>query len=120
PLREYELAMVGWNLVVDRCAKEMEQEHNYVNSPLGEGVQLVTSGPRLARSHGSASTRMIGPDDVVAMDYCRVPYLWGYRMGMGRVVSMRPLKSEETDIHNTITEAYDAATSMLKPGTPCS
>ncbi|MDD9731551.1 Xaa-Pro peptidase family protein [Mameliella sp. AT18] len=120
PMREYELAMVGWNLVVNRCAKEMEDEQNFVNSPLGEGVQLVTSGPRLARSHGSASTRLIGPEDVVAMDYCRVPYLWGYRMGMGRVVSMRPLTSQETDIHNTVTEAYDVAVGMLRPGTPCS
>lgn len=120
PLREYEVAMAGWNHVVARCAEEMKDEHNYVNSPLGEGVQLVTSGPRLARSHGSASTRMIGPNDVVAMDYCRVPYLWGYRMGMGRVVSMRPLNSEETDIHSTITTAYETAVDMLKPGTPCS
>jgi len=65
PLREYELATLGWNHVVDCCAKEMEHSHSHVNSPLGEGVQLITSGPRLARSHGSASTRQIEPDDVV-------------------------------------------------------
>lgn len=118
PLREYELAAVGWNHVVDCCAKDME--HNHVNSPIGEGVQLITSGPRLARSHGSASTRKIEPDDVVMMDFCRVPYLWGYRMGMGRVVSLRRLTSEEADIHDVITKAYEAGVGMLRPGTRCS
>jgi Xaa-Pro aminopeptidase len=118
PLREYELASIGWNHVVDCCAKEME--HSHVNSPLGEGVQLITSGPRLARAHGSASTRRIEPDDVVMMDFCRVPYLWGYRMGMGRVVSLRRLNSEEQDIHATVTKAYEAGVAMLRPGVKCS
>ncbi len=118
PIREYEVAALGWRHVCECCAKEMGS--NYVNSPIGEGVQLIASGPRLARSHGSASNRVIEPDDVVAMDYCRVPYLWGYRMGMGRVVSRRKLKAEEKDIHATITKSYDAGVAMLRPGASCS
>jgi len=41
-------------------------------------------------------------------------------MGMGRVVSLRGLKNEETDIHDTITKAYEAGVGMLRPGTRCS
>jgi Xaa-Pro aminopeptidase len=118
PLREFELAMLGWEHVVACCAKEMGPHQ--VNSPVGEGVQLITSGPRLARAHGSASTRQIEPDDVVMMDFCRVPYLWGYRMGMGRVVSLRKLNSEEIDIHAAITRSYKVGIEMLRPGTRCS
>jgi Xaa-Pro aminopeptidase len=115
--KEYELALLGLNYVVEKCAHALHGTD--VNSPMGEGVQLITSGPRLARAHGSASCREIAPDDVVMFDYCRVPYLQGYRVAMGRVVSQRPLTSEEKDIDATITNSYDAATKMLKPGTAC-
>jgi Xaa-Pro dipeptidase len=116
--REYEIAMFGWDYVVRRCAEAMEG--NEVNSPLGEGVQLVTSGPRLAMSHGSASTRRIAPDDVVMMDFCRVPYLLGYRIGMGRVVTQRRLTSEEEDIEATIQRAYRVGLGLVRPGVTCS
>ena len=116
--REYEIAMIGWEYVVRRCAEVMEG--NEVNSPLGEGVQLVTSGPRLAMSHGSASTRRIAPDDVVMMDFCRTPYLLGYRIGMGRVVTQRRLTSEEEDIEATIQRAYRLGLSYVRPGVTCS
>ena len=116
--REYEIAMIGWEAVVRRCAEAMEG--NEVNSPLGEGVQLVTSGPRLAMSHGSASTRRIQPDDVVMMDFCRTPYLLGYRIGMGRVVTQRGLSSEEEDIEATIQRAYRVGIGLVRPGVTCS
>jgi Xaa-Pro aminopeptidase len=117
-VREYEVAMVGWEYVVRRCAEVMEGHE--VNSPLGEGVQLVTSGPRLAMSHGSASTRRIAADDVVMMDFCRTPYLLGYRIGMGRVVTQRRLTSEEEDIETTIQQAYRVGVSLARPGVTCS
>jgi Xaa-Pro aminopeptidase len=117
-LREYEIAMIGWEYVVRRCAEVMDG--NEVNSPLGEGVQLVTSGPRLAMSHGSASTRRIAPDDVVMMDFCRVPYLLGYRIGLGRVATQRRLTSEEEDIEATIQQAYRVGLSYVRPGVTCS
>lgn len=116
--REYEVAMLGWQYVARRCAEAMEA--NEVNSPLGEGVQLITSGPRLAMSHGSASTRRIAPDDVVMMDFCRVPYLLGYRIGMGRVVTQRRLTSDEEDIEATIQRAYRIGLKLIRPGVTCS
>lgn len=116
-VREIDVALAGWSYVVRRCAEEMAG--NEVNSPIGEGVQLVTSGPRLAMAHGSASTRNIQPDDLVMMDFCRVPFLHGYRTGMGRVVAQRPLTSEEDDIEATIQRAYQTGLSLLRPGVPC-
>lgn len=116
--REYELAMHGWEHVVHRCAEALD--HTDVNSPIGEGVQLITSGHRLARAHGSASCKHIEPDDVVALDYCRVPYLLGYRMAMGRIVSLRKLNSEERDIDAITSKAYQVGVAMMRPGTSCS
>jgi Xaa-Pro aminopeptidase len=116
--REYELAMHGLEHVVHKCAAELEGTD--VNSPMGDGVQLITSGPRLARAHGSASGRRIESNDVVMFDFCRVPYLLGYRMAMGRVVSLRRLNSEEKDIEAAIDKAYAAAIAMCKPGASCS
>lgn len=116
--REYELALLGWEHVVHKCAEALGDNH--VNSPIGEGVQLITSGPRLCRAHGSASCRHIQPNDVVMFDYCRVPYLLGYRMAMGRVVSLRKLNSEEQDIDAAITRAYKAGIAMVSPGASCS
>jgi Xaa-Pro aminopeptidase len=116
--REFEVAMLGWDYTVRRCAEALGQTH--VNSPLGEGVQLITSGPRLAMAHGSASTRLIEPTDVVMMDFCRVPFLLGYRLGMGRVVTRRRLSSEEEDIEATVQKAYRVALSYARPGATCS
>ena len=64
--------------------------------------------------------REIAPDDVVMIDFCRVPYLLGYRMAMGRVVSLRKLTSEEQDIDAAIDKAYRAAVAMCRPGASCS
>ena len=112
--REYEVAMLGLQHVVEKCAEALA--HTDVNSPIGEGLQLITSGPRLSRAHGSASCRMIGSDDVVQFDYCRVPYLLGYRAAMGRVVSLRALRSEEREIEATVNQAYQLGVSLLRPG----
>ena len=118
PWREYELAMHGWAHVVNRCAEALDRTD--VNSPIGEGVQLITSGHRLARAHGSASCKHIARDDVVALDYCRVPYLLGYRMAMGRIVSLRKLTSEEKDIDAITSKAYEVGFSMVRDGASCS
>ena len=116
--REYELAMHGWEHVVGRCAEALDQTD--VNSPIGESVQLITSGHRLARAHGSASCKHIAHDDIVALDYCRVPYLLGYRMAMGRIVALRKLTSEEKDIDAITSKAYDVGVSMVRDGASCS
>lgn len=117
--RECDVAMLGLEHNVRACAEVIESEtHNelYVDSPIGLGAQLLTSGPRLNRPHGTASTRMIEPNEVVAIDLCRVPYLLGYRMGFGRIISQRPLDSTEQDINATVKKSYETAVSMCRPG----
>jgi Xaa-Pro aminopeptidase len=54
------------------------------------------------------------------MDFCRTPYLLGYRIGMGRVVTQRRLTSEEQDIEATIQRAYQVGVSHVRPGASCS
>ena len=53
-------------------------------------------------------------------DFCRVPYLLGYRMAMGRVVSLRKLNSEEKDIEAVIEKSYTTGVAMCRPGASCS
>lgn len=117
--REYEVAMKGWAHNVKACAACIQSEtpNKYdVDSPIGMSAQLLTSGPRLNRAHGTASTRMIEPTDIVAIDFCRVPFLLGYRTGFGRIVAQRPLTSTEKDIDAVVKKAYDAAVDMCRPG----
>jgi Xaa-Pro dipeptidase len=118
--REYEIALLGWEHNVRAAAECIETETDnelYVNSPLGFNAQLLMSGVRLNRIHGTASTRMIEPGDQVSIDLCRVPFLLGYRTGFGRVICQRPLNSTEQDIYATLKKSYDVAVSMCRPGT---
>lgn len=119
-LRECDVALLGLEHNVRACAECIDTStHNelYVDSPIGLGAQLLTSGPRLNRSHGTASTRVIEPTDIVAIDLCRIPFLLGYRIGFGRVIAQRPLDSTEQDINATVKRSYDTAVSMCRPGT---
>lgn len=117
--REYEVALKGWEHNVHACAAciqgETHDEH-HVDSPIGLAAQILTSGPRLDRAHGIASTRMIEPSDLVAIDLCRVPFLLGMRTGFGRIISQRRLTSTEEDINAAIKKAYDAALDVCRPG----
>ena len=117
--REYEVAMKGWEHNVHACAKCIAEEtpnEHFVDSPIGLAAQILTSGPRLNRSHGIASTRVIEPTDFVAIDLCRVPFLLGMRTGFGRIIAQRPLSSTEEDINAAIRKAYDAALDVCRPG----
>jgi Xaa-Pro dipeptidase len=119
-LRECDVAMLGLEHNVRACAECIgSSTHNelYVDSPIPLGAQLLTSGPRLNRSHGTASTRLIEPTDIVAIDLCRTPFLLGYRIGFGRIIAQRPLDSSEQDINATVRKSYDTAVSMCRPGT---
>lgn len=119
-LRECDVALLGLEHNIRACAECIETStYNefYVDSPIGLGAQLLTSGPRLSRPHGTASTRVIEPTDIVAIDLCRVPYLLGYRLGFGRIIAQRPLSSDEEDINATVKKSYDVAVSMCRPGT---
>lgn len=117
--REYEVAMKGWAHNVKACAACIQSEtpnKHYVDSPIGMSAQLLTSGSRLNRAHGTASTRMIEPSDLVAIDLCRVPFLLGVRTGFGRVVAQRLLTSTEEDIDAIVKKSYDAALLLCRPG----
>ncbi|MBX5086773.1 aminopeptidase P family protein [Rhizobium lentis] len=117
--RECDVAMLGWQHNVLACAECIETSTDngeFVDSPIGMSAQLLTSGPRLSRAHGTASTRVIEPTDLVAIDLCRVPFLLGYRIGFGRVISQRPLNSTEQDINATVKKSYEVGVSMLRPG----
>ncbi|PWE53706.1 hypothetical protein DEM27_24525 [Metarhizobium album] len=117
--REYEVAMKGWAHTVKACAACIDSEtpnHDHVDSPIGMSAQLLTSGSRLNRAHGTASTKMIEPNDIVAIDFCRVPFLLGFRTGFGRIVAQRPLSSTEQDINAAVRKSYDAALDMCRPG----
>lgn len=121
--RECDVAMAGWRhnvLTCAECIESMTDNDLYVDSPIGMSAQLLTSGPRLSRAHGTASTRVIEPTDLVAIDLCRVPFLLGYRIGFGRVIAQRPLKSTEQDINATVKKSYELGVSMLRPGTDVS
>src|SRR3546814_12424809 len=56
--------------------------------------------------------------DVCSSDL--VPYVLGYRIGMGRVVTQRRLTSEEEEIEATIQRAYQVGLSCVRPGATCS
>lgn len=120
-LSEADVALLGWEHNVraaSECIRSSTQNEDYVESPIGLNAQLLTSGPkRISRAHGTASTRLIEPSDLVAIDLCRVPFLLGYRTGFGRVISQRQLSSNEQDINATVKKSYEVAKSMLRPGT---
>lgn len=117
--REYEIAMKGYEHNVEACAACIINEtpnSDHVDSPIGMSAQLLMSGSRLNRAHGTASTRLIEPEDFVAIDFCRVPFLLGFRTGFGRVIAQRALNSTEQDINAAVQLAYTKALDMCRPG----
>ncbi|RYH29869.1 MAG: aminopeptidase P family protein, partial [Alcaligenaceae bacterium] len=119
-LRECDVALLGWEHSVRanaECIESSTHNETFAQSPINLGAQLLTSGPRLSRPHGTASTRKIESDDIIAIDLCRVPYLLGYRTGFGRVIAQRPLNSSEQDINAVVKKSYDTAVSLCRPGT---
>ena len=115
--REFEVALVGWDYVVRECARYLDG--NNLESPIAEAAQLICSGERLSMPHAIASGRGIGPNDVVQLDFCRIPFVAGYRIGFGRIVSLRKLSSDEADMEAAVQKAYKVGLSMLRPGVKC-
>ena len=119
-VREYEIARLGRDeatrqaaVIADAIHAEIPLEH-----PLVDGIQIVTSGPRLDMPHALASTREIREGDIVLLDFCRVPQLDAYRLGFARNVSLRHLNKDEADMFAVCGEAYRQAVALLKPGLP--
>jgi len=117
-IREFEIAMLGreeaahqfaWHCGHSNCGCPLDH-------PLAETSQIITSGPRSDMVHALASTRAIEPDDMILLDFCRIPQFQNYRIGFARNVSMRQPNSEEQDIFRIVLDAYNKAVSVLKPG----
>jgi Xaa-Pro aminopeptidase len=117
-IREHEIAMLGrdeaarqfaWHLDHETCSCPLDH-------PLTENIQIITSGPRLDMVHALASTRAIEPDDMILLDFCRIPQFQNYRIGFARNVSMRRPTSEESDMFQIVLDAYAKAASLLRPG----
>jgi Xaa-Pro dipeptidase len=117
-IREFEIAMLGrdeaahqfaWHCDHGNCGCPLEH-------PLAETSQIITSGPRSDMVHALASTRAIEPDDMVLLDFCRIPQFKNYRIGFARNVSMRKPNSTEQDTFRIVLDAYDKAVSVLRPG----
>lgn len=117
-IREYEIAMLGRDEAAHQFAFHAGHSHCGcpLDHPLAEMSQIITSGPRSDMVHALASTRAIEPDDMILLDFCRIPQFQNYRIGFARNVSMRKPDSTEQDIFRIVLDAYDKAVSVLKPG----
>jgi Xaa-Pro dipeptidase len=119
-VREYEIALRGREEAT-RLAVEYTQEHQTdlpLEHPVIDGLQIITSGPRLDMVHALASTRKLSEGDVVLLDFCRIPQLEYYRIGFSRNAALRPLTSDEREMYAITAEAYDRALNVLRPGVP--
>lgn len=87
------------------------------DSPVVDGLQIITSGDRSGLPHALASSRVIKRGDSVMMDFCRFVQYRGYRVGMGRVALLRRPTAEEQRAFAVAVEAYRTALAMVKPGT---
>jgi len=119
-VREYEVALKGREELVRWSAQhivENESGEMPIDHPVNEaGSQIITSGERLDMVHGLASTRRISEGDVVLLDFCRVPQLYGFRIGFSRNAALRPLTPAEKEMYEIVDGSYDAALKFLRPG----
>jgi Xaa-Pro dipeptidase len=117
-VREFELAEIGRQEGTRLYAEHLShasQDHSLTDT-IVDGLQIITSGERLDMVHALASTRVIQPNDMVLLDFCRYPQFLGYRIGFSRMVSLRQLKNEETEMMRLTMEAFNLSLSVLKPG----
>jgi len=117
-VREYEIAMVGRDHAAHQFAWHCDHRNCgcTLDHPLAETSQIITSGPRCDMVHALASTRAIELDDMILLDFCRIPQFQNYRIGFARNVSLRKPNSTEQDMFQIVLEAYDKAVSVLRPG----
>ncbi|PWE53709.1 hypothetical protein DEM27_24540 [Metarhizobium album] len=117
-VREYEVAMVGRDHAAHESAWHCDHRNCgcSLDHPLAETSQIITSGPRCDMVHALASTRAFEPDDMILLDFCRIPQFQNYRIGFARNVALRNANSTEQDMYRTVLDAYDKAVSVLRPG----
>jgi Xaa-Pro dipeptidase len=119
--REYEIAQRGREEATRLAAEYMityEDNSMPIEHPLNDGHQIITSNERLDMVHALASTRMLSEGDIVTLDFCRIPQLYGYRIGFSRNAALRGLTAREKEMYDIVNYSYDAALAVLKPGLP--
>jgi len=120
-VREYELAQYGRDEATRLAAEYMiahEDNEMLLEHPINDGHQIITSNERLDMVHALASTRALSEGDVLTLDFCRIPQLYGYRIGFSRNAALRDLSSQEQEMYDIVNHSYDAALAVLKPGLP--
>jgi Xaa-Pro aminopeptidase len=75
---------------------------------------IVASGPRAALPHGRASDRVMGPGDLVVLDFGGV--YDGYCVDLTRTVVLGSPSAEAVRVHGAVVEAQQAAIAALAPG----
>ena len=119
--REYEIAQRGRDEATRLAAEYIiahENDPMHIEHPLNDGHQILTSNERLDMVHALASTRMLSEGDIVLLDFCRIPQLYGYRIGFSRNAALRELSAQEQEMYDIVNYSYDAALAVLKPGMP--
>lgn len=77
---------------------------------------IVASGPRSALPHGVASERVIGPAEMVTLDFgCRVG---GYCSDITRTVAVGEPPAELRAVYDVVLAAQQAALAAVAPGKP--
>lgn len=82
-----------------------------------EGVAFdtaVVSGPRTAMPHGSPSQRVLGPGDLVTLDFGAV--VGGYCSDMTRTVGIGAVSQELKRMYRAVLEAQERALEAVGPG----
>lgn len=117
---EFEIALAARTAGTRAAAREMG-EHDQLFSPMIAGVQsIVASGPeRTTMPHVRASTRVIGPNDVVQICLCG-PVFCGYNLGFDRplILDGARLGVEQERLLDIALEAQQAALARIRPGAP--
>ncbi len=98
--------------------RDLALELEFVMRKAGaEGVAfpaIVASGPRSALPHGEASSRTIGEEDLVVLDFGA---RWqGYYSDMTRTLKFGQWRSWERKVCRVVLEAQQAALEVVKPG----
>ncbi|MEE9199213.1 MAG: Xaa-Pro peptidase family protein, partial [Dehalococcoidia bacterium] len=113
---EYELTLVG-RAAGSRKAAELLGPEERRFSPLIPGVQVVVSGAeRTDWVHGRATTRVLGPSDVVDTCYCETATYRGYWLGFDRPFAAGKPPQRVLDVMKIGLEMQEAALAAVRPG----
>lgn len=79
---------------------------------------IVNSGPKSGVKHGYPTSRKLRKGDMVYLDMGATKY--GYQSDMSRTVVVGGASSEQRRVLDTVQEAFETLTGMMRPGTKTS